>query len=75
MCGDVSTNELSDIQNDQSQGQLDCHPVQNVQLDHLDARLILELSEDPRLGVMELAHRLGVARGTAQARLNKLQDT
>lgn len=41
-------------------------------LDDLDARLILELIDDPRIGVMELARRLGVARGTAQARLTRL---
>ncbi len=44
-------------------------------IDGLDARLILELIHDPRIGVMELARRLGVARGTAQARLTKLLDS
>jgi len=42
-------------------------------IDELDARLILEMAAHPRAGVMELARRLGVARGTAQARLDKLQ--
>ena len=42
-------------------------------IDELDARLILEMAAHPRSGVMELARRLGVARGTAQARLDKLQ--
>ena len=42
-------------------------------IDDLDARLILELQAEPRLGVMELARRLGVARGTANARLERLQ--
>lgn len=42
-------------------------------LDTLDARLILEMAAAPRAGVMELARRLGVARGTVQARLDKLQ--
>jgi DNA-binding Lrp family transcriptional regulator len=42
-------------------------------IDPLDARLILEMARAPRAGVMELARRLGVARGTAQARLDKLQ--
>lgn len=41
-------------------------------VDDLDARLLLELQAEPRLGVMELARRLGVARGTANARLEKL---
>ena len=44
-------------------------------IDDLDRRLILELIDDPRIGVMELARRLGVARGTAQARLTKLMDS
>ncbi len=47
----------------------DNHPI-----DDLDARLLLELHREPRLGVMELARRLGVARGTANARLEKLQS-
>jgi DNA-binding Lrp family transcriptional regulator len=42
-------------------------------IDELDARLIRALSETPRAGVMELARQLGVARGTIQARLDKLQ--
>jgi DNA-binding Lrp family transcriptional regulator len=41
-------------------------------IDGLDARLIAALAETPRAGVMELARRLAVARGTAQARLDKL---
>src|SRR5690606_40319656 len=43
-------------------------------IDALDARLIRALCETPRAGVMELARRLGVARGTVQARLDKLQQ-
>jgi DNA-binding Lrp family transcriptional regulator len=42
-------------------------------IDSLDARLIKALAETPRAGVMELARQLGVARGTVQARLDKLQ--
>lgn len=42
-------------------------------IDTLDARLISALAETPRAGVMELARQLGVARGTVQARLDKLQ--
>ena len=50
--------------------------VRNDQsIDELDSRLILELLDDPRIGVMELARRLGVARGTANARLNRLLDS
>jgi DNA-binding Lrp family transcriptional regulator len=43
-------------------------------IDELDARLIRALCETPRAGVMELARQLGVARGTVQARLDKLQQ-
>lgn len=42
-------------------------------LDQLDARLIEELAASPRAGILVLARRLGVARGTVQARLDKLQ--
>jgi DNA-binding Lrp family transcriptional regulator len=42
-------------------------------IDALDARLIKALADSPRVGVMELARQLGVARGTVQARLDKLQ--
>lgn len=41
-------------------------------IDALDGRLLGELAARPRAGVLELARRLGVARGTAQARLDKL---
>jgi len=42
--------------------------------DALDARLIALLTEEPRIGVLECARRLSVARGTVQARLDKLAD-
>ncbi|HVM10210.1 MAG TPA: Lrp/AsnC family transcriptional regulator [Acidimicrobiales bacterium] len=41
-------------------------------VDILDARLLAALHESPRAGILELARRLGVARGTVQARLDKL---
>ncbi|HLT11112.1 MAG TPA: Lrp/AsnC family transcriptional regulator [Micromonosporaceae bacterium] len=43
-----------------------------AQIDSLDARLIALLAAEPRLGVLECSRRLGVARGTVQARLDKL---
>ncbi len=46
--------------------------MQDVQLDALDARLLALLAEEPRIGVLELSRRLAVARGTVQARLDKL---
>jgi DNA-binding Lrp family transcriptional regulator len=42
-------------------------------IDNLDGRLIQALAASPRAGVLELARQLGVARGTAQARLDRLQ--
>ena len=43
-----------------------------VSLDQLDRRIISALAASPRIGVLELSRRLGVARNTAQARLDKL---
>jgi DNA-binding Lrp family transcriptional regulator len=43
------------------------HPV-----DELDAQLIALLTAYPRIGVLECARRLKVARGTVQARLDRL---
>ena len=42
-------------------------------IDQLDARLIATLRREPRVGLLEVARRLGVARGTVQARLAKLE--
>jgi DNA-binding Lrp family transcriptional regulator len=41
-------------------------------VDDLDATLLRLFSEQPRVGVLEASRRLGVARGTVQARLDKL---
>jgi DNA-binding Lrp family transcriptional regulator len=41
-------------------------------MDVLDATLIRLFAEQPRIGVLEASRRLGVARGTVQARLDKL---
>lgn len=43
-------------------------------LDELDGRLIAALAKHPRVGILELARMLGVARGTVQARLGKLLE-
>ena len=43
-------------------------------IDSLDARLIEELRENPRVGLLEISRRLKVARGTVQARLAKLEQ-
>jgi DNA-binding Lrp family transcriptional regulator len=41
--------------------------------DHLDAQLVELLRDEPRVGVLEASRRLGVARGTVQARLDRMQ--
>lgn len=43
-----------------------------IAVDALDARLLELLDAEPRIGVLECSRRLGVARGTVQARLDKL---
>lgn len=47
--------------------------VVKMTIDELDARLIATLRENPRVGLLEVARRLKVARGTVQARLAKLE--
>lgn len=42
-------------------------------IDRLDADLIGLLADKPRVGVLEASRRLRVARGTVQARLDRLQ--
>lgn len=44
----------------------------SMTIDELDARLITLMTEEPRLGVLEFSRRLGVARGTVQARMDRL---
>jgi DNA-binding Lrp family transcriptional regulator len=45
----------------------------NMTIDKLDALLIETLRASPRSGLLEVARRLKVARGTVQARLGKLE--
>ena len=42
-------------------------------MDDLDRTLLELFAAEPRIGVLGAARRLGVARGTVQARLDKLQ--
>ncbi|GAB3624070.1 Lrp/AsnC family transcriptional regulator [Mariniluteicoccus endophyticus] len=44
-----------------------------VTLDELDRRLLALFEAEPRIGVLEASRRLKVARGTVQARLDRLQ--
>jgi DNA-binding Lrp family transcriptional regulator len=44
-----------------------------IRFDQLDARLVSTLRRNPRVGLLEVARQLGVARGTVQARLQKLE--
>jgi len=43
-------------------------------MDDLDRRLIDLFAQDPRIGVLEASRRLSVARGTVQARLDRLVE-
>lgn len=45
-----------------------------MHLDDLDVQLLDLLAAEPRVGVLEASRRLHVARGTVQARLDKLQS-
>ncbi|MGZ8741359.1 MAG: Lrp/AsnC family transcriptional regulator [Nocardioides sp.] len=60
-----------------------CNPGQNrwatctvpgADMDELDSTLIRLFADEPRVGVLEASRRLGVARGTVQARLNRLVE-
>ena len=44
----------------------------DYKIDKLDASLLEELQRDARIGVLELSRRLDVARGTVQARLDRM---
>jgi DNA-binding Lrp family transcriptional regulator len=44
-----------------------------MSVDALDARILGLFAAEPRVGVLEASRRLGVARGTVQARLDRLQ--
>lgn len=44
-----------------------------LSFDALDARILTLFAAEPRIGVLECSRRLGVARGTVQARLDHLQ--
>ena len=43
-----------------------------MSIDELDSRLLVTMRAHPRIGLTELARLLGVARGTVQARVEKL---
>jgi DNA-binding Lrp family transcriptional regulator len=47
---------------------------QPTSIDPLDAALIELLAAEPRVGVLEASRRLSVARGTVQARLERMRD-
>jgi DNA-binding Lrp family transcriptional regulator len=47
--------------------------IRLTSFDELDARLIATLRGNPRVGLLEVARQLGVARGTVQARLARLE--
>ena len=44
----------------------------DLKMDRLDTSLLEELHTNARVGVLELSRRLGIARGTVQARIDRL---
>jgi DNA-binding Lrp family transcriptional regulator len=50
------------------------NPSGRIAIDRLDADLIELYAAEPRVGVLEASRRLGVARGTVQARLDRMHD-
>ena len=51
---------------------LDMTGQTDFKIDRLDATLLQELQANARVGVLELSRRLGIARGTVQARIDRL---
>ena len=47
----------------------------DIQIDDTDRALLAQLAENARLPVATLARRLGLARSTAQARLDRLEQS
>jgi DNA-binding Lrp family transcriptional regulator len=45
-----------------------------MNLDELDTRIVATFMDDPQIGVLGASRLLGVARGTVQARLNRLHE-
>ena len=50
-------------------------PPGRAPVDPLDCRILLLLLTEPGIGVLGASRRLGVARGTVQARIDRLQRT
>jgi DNA-binding Lrp family transcriptional regulator len=48
-------------------------PIPPQSIDDLDRRILSLFSTEPRIGVLEASRRLQVARGTVQARLDRLE--
>jgi DNA-binding Lrp family transcriptional regulator len=47
--------------------------VEGTVVDQLDVTLIGLFTDEPRIGALEASRRLGVARGTVTARLDRLE--
>src|SRR6478736_7546792 len=45
-----------------------------MSIDDLDARILTIFTDDPQVGVLGAARAIGVARGTVQARLDRMQQ-
>jgi len=50
-------------------------PIADSIVDDLDRRVLALFAAEPRIGVLQASRRLGVARGTVQARIDRLERT
>jgi DNA-binding Lrp family transcriptional regulator len=48
--------------------------VKLQELDQTDRRILLALDEDPRIPIMMLAQKLGLARGTVHSRIERMKS-
>src|SRR6476660_1074963 len=70
----VTLPNADNLRNSTSIRRTHCQPPGAV-VDDLDRRLLALFAADPRIGVLQASRELGVARGTVQARLDKLVST
>lgn len=49
--------------------------IRLLTIDRLDSQILERLGENARMGVAELANRLGVTRNTVQARITRMRET
>src|SRR3954454_9631632 len=66
--------DLDNLRNSTTIRRTSC-PAPGADMDDLDRTLLGLFAPDPRIGVLQASRELGIARGTVQARLDKLVAT